>query len=151
MQQAFGIVIERGKCEHNLGGIIRSAICFGASFVGIVGGRYKKQAQDTTAGHKTIPVFSWKTWDDYRESCPYAWAQIAVELCCGAKDLHGFSHPRNAVYLLGPEDGSLSKQAMDIAESKVIINTKFCLNQHVAASIVMYDRVSKTGQRIKTT
>ena len=43
----IGIVVERGKTWENMGGIIRSAGCFGASFVAIVGGRYKKQNTDT--------------------------------------------------------------------------------------------------------
>lgn len=44
-------------------------------------------------------------------------------------------NPRRAVYLLGPEDGSIS--------FLVQIPSTYCLNVATAGAVVMYDRAAK--------
>jgi tRNA G18 (ribose-2'-O)-methylase SpoU len=139
----FGIVVERGKTWENMGGIIRSAGCFGARFVAVVGARYSKQRTDTMCHHKQFPVFSFPDWETYRNCCPFDWIPFAVEIKDGVSiRLDSFIHPKNAVYFIGPEDGSLSNQAVEMCKAVIKIPAG-CLNQHVAASIIMYDRISK--------
>jgi tRNA G18 (ribose-2'-O)-methylase SpoU len=59
-----------------------------------------------------------------------------------------FRHPDRAVYLLGNEQIGLSKRVLSQCHSLISLPGHFSLNVAVAGSIVMYDRVSKGGQRL---
>lgn len=143
----FAIGIEHTKTSVNVGTLLRSAFNFGASMVFTVGKRYNKQHSDTTKTPRHIPVLHFKDWDDFREHMPFGWIPVAVELCEGARSLPGFTHPKQAIYLLGPEDGSLSAEALAIAKHKIVIPSHYCLNVAVAGSVVMYDRQAKSEQQ----
>lgn len=141
----FGIVVERSKTRENLGTLIRSAENFGAAFVATVGRRYDREPSDCQASWRRVPVFHYRTWGEWRDATAFAWTPVAVELTDGATPLPAFVHPASAVYLLGPEDGSLSAEAMRGAR-KVVIPSLRCLNVAVAGSLVMYDRIAKLGR-----
>ena len=70
---------------------------------------------------------------------------VCVELVPGAVDLPYFEHPENAVYIFGPEDGSVSKGLRHACHYFVKIPTAQCLNLAMAVSVVLYDRVAKLG------
>lgn len=144
---AFGIGVEHAKSGVNIGTLLRSAVNFGAAFVFTVGRRYRKQASDTVQATGRIPVFHYRTWDAYREAAPFGWIPIAVELADGAGCLTRFVHPKQCVYLLGPEDGSIDKEALAMCKYVVKIPSNGCLNLAVAGSIVMYDRIAKAQIR----
>ena len=50
-----------------------------------------------------------------------------------------------AAYLLGPEKGDLSAEALARCDHIIKIPTKFCVNVSVAAAIVVYDRWATYG------
>ena len=93
--------------------------------------------------YKHIPLIHFPTWEDYRKHAIYDWVPVAVEFGHNMESLETFEHPKRAVYLLGPEDGSLCVYAIALAKTMVSIPSKQCLNQAVAGSIVMYDRIAK--------
>ena len=64
------------------------------------------------------------------------------------EDLQNFVHPLQAMYILGPEKGSLSSETLSKADHIVKIPTSFSLNVAIAGAIVMYDRIKTLG--IKT-
>lgn len=70
---------------------------------------------------------------------------VAVELVTGAVSLGDFIHPADAVYLFGPEDGSLDKNLVDAADHVVYIPTIGCLNLAATVNLVLYDRQVKLG------
>lgn len=139
----FAIGIENVKKEVNVGTLIRSAVNFNANLIFTIGRRYKHQCSDTTAGERHIPIMHFPTWEDYRRSAPYKWMPIGVEITPSASNLVNFVHPKQAVYFLGPEDGSLSQETLRMVKYTVFIPSKHCLNVSVAGSIVMFDRLSK--------
>ena len=139
----FGIGIEHVKYGVNVGTLLRSAVNFGASFVFTIGQRYKREGSDTAYAPSHMPVFHFPTVRDYRVSAAFDWVPIAVELTASAEDLCRFIHPQRCVYLLGPEDGSISKEALAMCKYTVSIPSRGCLNLAVAGSIVMYDRIAK--------
>lgn len=139
----FGIGVENLKRDVNLGTLLRSAYNFGAAFVFTVGRRYVRQASDTPHTTAQIPCFRYLDWSDYFEHQPFDWPSVVVERCEGTRTLFDFTHPKRCVYLLGPEDGSVSKEAIQRAAAKVEIPSKFSLNVSTAGSIVMYDRLCK--------
>lgn len=139
----FAIGIVHTKTQHNVGTLFRSAHNFGASMVFTIGRRYDRQASDTERASGKMPLLHFPTWDDYLTSAPYDWIPIAVELTDDAKPIVNFAHPKRAVYLLGPEDGSLPRSIRERCKKTIIIPCTSCLNVAVAGSIVMYDRIAK--------
>ena len=140
---SFAIGIENVKHGVNLGTLLRSAYNLGASLVFTVGRRYERQHSDTVKAYRHIPLLHFIDWDDYKRHAPFDWIPIAVEVSLNAVDLRDFVHPKSASYLLGPEDGSLSREAMALAKIIVTIPSRLCLNVSVAGSLVMYDRCLK--------
>lgn len=135
----FAIGIEAARNCLNVGTLLRSAVEFGAAAVFTVGRRYAKDPTDTVGAARQIPVLHFADWTDLRAHWPQDWTPVGVELCPGAESIVGFDHPRCAVYLLGPEDGSLTLPT----RVKIVIPTRRCLNVAVAGSIVMFDRTAK--------
>ena len=141
----FCVGVENLKNGINLGAILRGAHNFGASMVFTVGRPYVREAADTLHSYKHIPVLRFLTWDDYREHAPFDWIPVGIEITEAAEELPNFAHPKRAVYLLGPEDGSISKAALNMCKYVVRIPSKRCLNVAQAAIVVMYDRIAKLG------
>jgi tRNA(Leu) C34 or U34 (ribose-2'-O)-methylase TrmL len=78
---------------------------------------------------------------------PHGTRIVALEVVAGARNLVDFGHPEQAVYLLGPEDGSLSADILRHCDHTVIIPGDHCLNLAVAGSIAIYDRIAKGVER----
>lgn len=140
----FGIGIENTKTKANIGTLWRSAYSLGASFIFVIGNRYKHQASDTVKTMKHIPLYHYDTFEEFYKSMPKDCMLIGVDNLSGARELEGYGHPERAIYLLGAEDNGLTKKALEHCHSLVKFNSTYCLNVSVAGSIVMYDRQTKT-------
>ena len=68
---------------------------------------------------------------------------VAVELLPGAVPLPYFEHPDNAVYVFGPEDGSIPTGLRAMCHHFVRIPSLHCLNLAQAGGITLYDRQVK--------
>jgi tRNA(Leu) C34 or U34 (ribose-2'-O)-methylase TrmL len=139
----FGIGIVAGKFGVNQGQLLRSGMCFGADFLFTVGCRFAKQPSDTTAGERHIPFYEYKDIEDLLCHRPVGCQPIFIELKPWAIPLTKFSHPQRAIYILGPEDGSLPDYECSLFPT-IAIDTQFCLNVAIAGSIIMYDRQFKS-------
>lgn len=139
----FGIGIERSKTGSNIGTLWRSAYCFGASFIFTIGERYRHQPSDTCVTPRQIPYWRFLDLDDFKKHIPFDCPLVGIEITETARRLIDFTHPKSAIYLLGPEDGSLSQKAVSMCQHIVKINSARCLNVSSAGSIVLYDRQSK--------
>lgn len=73
---------------------------------------------------------------------------VAVEVRKNSERLQEFEHPKNAVYVFGPEDGSIPAQILNQCHRFVIIPTRnhFCLNLATATATIMWDRAVKLGE-----
>jgi tRNA(Leu) C34 or U34 (ribose-2'-O)-methylase TrmL len=71
--------------------------------------------------------------------------KIAVEILPRAIPLSVFKHPHDAVYIFGPEDGSVPKHVVEECKETVVITTNFCMNLASTVSVILYDRTSKLG------
>ena len=74
---------------------------------------------------------------------------VGVEITDDADDLPNFVHPIQAMYILGPEKGSLSPETIQKCDFIIKIPTKFSLNVAIAGAIVMYDRLKTIGKKTK--
>lgn len=143
---SYGIILDRASKETNIGGVFRSAHCFNASLLGLIGRKYSRQSSDTGDATKHIPTFKYETARDFINHLPMRWDLVAVEITPDATNLVNFAHPKQALYVFGPENGSVSKDILAIARYKVKIPSRFCLNLSIAASLLMYDRISKCSK-----
>jgi len=68
---------------------------------------------------------------------------VAIEVRDRSEPLHTFEHPANAVYVFGPEDGSIAKPLVNHCHRFVVIPTRHCLNLATAVATVLWDRQHK--------
>lgn len=68
---------------------------------------------------------------------------IAVEVRETSQPLHRYEHPENALYIFGPEDGSIPKSYLHACHDFIVIPTIHCLNLAAAVNVVLYDREAK--------
>lgn len=148
MRGFFGIGVYHPKTQVNIGTLWRSAYIFDADFIFTIGKRYGKQASDTLKAYRHVPLFHYESFKEFKAHLPYQSQLVCVELTNKAKPLEKFSHPQQAVYLLGAEDDGLPDKFMTDNQVVQIASAKnHCLNVAVAGSIIMHDRFSKHFHR----
>jgi len=141
----FGVGVERCKNAFNWGSLFRTANIFGASFIFTIGQRFREQASDTMRTERHLPLFTYKNIKEFNDNRPYNCKLIGVERYGSAHSLVNFIHPERCMYILGPEDGSLSRETISLCQDLVRIPGEVSLNLSVAGSIVLYDRIAKNG------
>ena len=73
-------------------------------------------------------------------------SKVAVELVEGATPLPNFVHPKDALYIFGPEDGSIEQEVVDQCDHVVYVPTVGCMNLAATVNVLLYDRLAKTTQ-----
>ena len=139
----FGIGIENPKTESNLGTLFRSSHIFGADFVFTIGGRYRRQASDTTAFAKHLPFYYYADIKDFASHTPAGCKIVGVELDEASIPIKRFCHFERAIYILGNERMGLTKECLDICDVLVQIPGQISLNVSVAGSILMFHRINE--------
>lgn len=139
----FGIGIQGCKTEYNIGSLWRTAYNMNADFIFTIGKRYKSQKSDTVKAWRHVPFFEYQSVEQFQQSIPRECMVIGVELTKTAHSLVNFVHPERAIYLLGPEDGSISPPALKLCRAVVYIPSKLCLNVTNTGAMVIWDRFAK--------
>lgn len=142
----FGIGAEGISKSGNLGGLLRSAHAFGASFAFTVGAdaRALQMRSDTSKADNHLPVYHWQTVDEMQ--LPKGCSLVGIEILNDATELPSFPHPLQCAYVLGPERGVLSAGLLARCDHVIRIPTNFSLNVATAGAIVMYDRLRALGR-----
>lgn len=140
MSGYFEIGIFHTKTEQNVGTLWRSAFQLGAAGIFTIGRRYKRQSSDTYNVMNNIPLRHYEDFEDFKANRPIGAALVGVEM--GGIPLSQFTHPRNAIYLLGAEDHGLPPEIMEYCNKIVSIESVGLpsYNVAVAGSLVMYHR-----------
>lgn len=141
----FGIGAVNMKNNLNYGTLFRSAFNFHADFIFLIGKRFKRQASDTLNTDDHIPLYEYRTPEEFLNNRPHNCPLVSIEIADNSISLPKFSHPERAIYLLGPEDGNILPELIEHSNATVNIPTDDCMNVSVAGSIVMYDRILKRG------
>lgn len=145
MRSMVSIGIVNPKSASNVASILRACSGFGASSVFYSGNRFryaKNFNADTQKMRFKIPTIG---VDDLLSVKPKGAKTVVIELVENAIPLPDFTHPDNAYYVFGPEDGTVGEDIIERAESVVYIPCKHNLNLGAAANIVLYDRIVKSG------
>ena len=134
------------KFAANVGSVLRAAHCYGAAQVSIARCRSKdlRFKSNTPQTHLHMPTF---IVDDVLDQLPYGCQVVAVDLIDGATGLPEFDHPARAMYVFGPEDGTLGRSITDRAQHVVSIPTRNCMNLAATVNVVLYDRLAKSLAR----
>lgn len=131
------------KSPENVGAVMRAAGCYGVNSVFYTGTRYARAQDfvtDTKKIHQDIPLIG---IDDLQKIIPLGCTPVAVELVDNARALPDYTHPDRAIYIFGPEDGSLSKEVLAWCEEVVYIPTHGCMNLAATVNVLLYDRLAK--------
>lgn len=141
----FVLALWRPKTAINVGHVLRTAFNFGAAQVLLTGQRFalSRIPTNTLQTQLCIPCTH---VDDLRAAIPWDCVPVAVDLVDGAIPLPEYEHPRRAMYVFGPEDGTLGAGVTEWCRDVVSIPMAQCANLSVAAGIVAYDRVAKEAR-----
>ena len=71
---------------------------------------------------------------------------VCVEFAENAIALPEYRHPDKAIYIFGPEDGTLEQSIIDRADAVVYVPTIGCMNLAATVNVVLYDRLAKSSQ-----
>jgi tRNA(Leu) C34 or U34 (ribose-2'-O)-methylase TrmL len=135
------------KFPHNVGAAVRAASCYGVRQVWFSGERvqldarkgYRLPREERMRGYKDVVLRKDDRFlDRFGDAVP-----VAVELRRNAESLIEFEHPDNALYVFGPEDGSLDRAVLARCHRFVVIPTRHCTNLASAVYTVLYDRHAK--------
>lgn len=132
------------KSPSNVGAVMRAAGCYQVNEVRYTGDRYDRAARfhtDTKNVSLSIPL---KSVTDLLDNLPDDTSVVCVELVEGATALPLFAHPENALYIFGPEDGSLDQALVDRADEVVYVPTVGCMNLAASVNVLLYDRLAKS-------
>ena len=146
MNNKIIIGLTNPKSPSNVGAVLRAAGCFGAEQILYTGNRYDIAKKHYTDTQNVIESIDMRRVEDFLENKPEETKLICVDLVEGAIPLPMFEHPDNAMYLFGPEDGSLKQEIINKADHVVYMPTKGSLNLAASVNVVLYDRISKSQQ-----
>lgn len=133
------------KSPSNVGAVMRAVGCYQADEVRYTGSRYDRAARfhtDTKDASLRIPL---KGMPDLLADLPEHTRVICVELVEGATALPAFEHPEHALYVFGPEDGSIDQALVDRADAVVYVPTVGCMNLAASVNVLLYDRLAKSA------
>jgi tRNA(Leu) C34 or U34 (ribose-2'-O)-methylase TrmL len=134
------------KSPTNVGAVMRAAGCYQVDEVQYTGQRYEKAAKfhtDTKSAVRTIPLTGVESFLDNLDAETNI---VCVELAEGATPLPRFTHPENAIYIFGPEDGSIAQDIADRADHVVYVPTVGCMNLAATVNVLLYDRLAKSDE-----
>ena len=144
MSEQVYIGLINPKNPTNVATVLRACGCYKANGVFYTGQRYERAKSfhaDTKDIHKQIPN---KHVADLQHAVPENAKVVVVELVENATPLPDFTHPENAFYIFGPEDGSVQQDVLEWADDVVYIPTKGCMNLAATVNVVLYDRLAKS-------
>jgi tRNA(Leu) C34 or U34 (ribose-2'-O)-methylase TrmL len=142
---------------NNLGGLLRSAHCFGAAFTfTIAGGHYRRAATDTSDATASIPLLRFPDLGALLQATASSRAGLVVvdgppePGTAGWDPLHNYLHLDRAVYLFGDERGfPPDVDSFEDCSERLFIPTanRWSLNVASAATVVLADRHMKSLRR----
>lgn len=138
------IALINPKTASNVGNALRAAHAYSSAGVLVEGERGAKTLRglptNVSRAERHIPL---TPVVDIFDARPFDCEVVVVDLIAGATPLPDFKHPRSALYVFGPEDGTLGYRHTARAQHVVQIPTSICMNLAATVNVVLYDRIAK--------
>ncbi len=138
------------KSPDNVGSVMRAAGNFRVESVIYTGKRYPRALMrnpDLPDMHrkvsKNVPLSEVSCLID---DAPVNMSIVCVEFAENAISLPNYQHPDNPFYIFGPEDGTITQNIIDRADSVIYVPTIGCMNLAATVNVVLYDRLAKSTQ-----
>ncbi|MCV2403194.1 RNA methyltransferase [Marinomonas sp. C2222] len=143
----IGLINPKGT--ENVGSVMRAAGCYSADQVLYTGKRYDRAAKmstDTKKASHSIPLMNIDALeaDTFFDTIDDDIQVVCVDLIQGATPLPAFKHPEKALYIFGPEDGTIDQKVVDKADHVVFVPTVGCMNLAASVNVLLYDRLAKS-------
>ncbi|MCF6280855.1 MAG: RNA methyltransferase [Candidatus Polarisedimenticolaceae bacterium] len=138
---AIGLV--NPKTPMNVGAVMRAAGCYQVDAVFYTGQRFDRAAKFCTDTKEVGQQITLTGVATLLGPWPKKTAVVCVELVEGATPLPQFRHPESAIYIFGPEDGTIDQSLIDKADAVVYIPTIGCMNLAATVNVLLYDRLAK--------
>jgi len=132
------------KYPHNVGAVIRAASCFDIEQVWFTGTRISEALEGKTRipreermkGYAHVDLVNCDYFfDRFKNVVP-----VAIEILPNTELLTTFVHPKNALYVFGPEDGGIPQVIRQHCHKFVAIPSRHCLNLGAAVNVVLAHR-----------
>ena len=145
----IGLINPKGAA--NVGSVMRAAGCYQVDQVLYSGQRYDravKMSTDTQSASTSIPLINIETLnvDNLIDAVDGETEVVCVDLIQGATSLPAFQHPKKALYIFGPEDGTIPQKVVDRADHVVFVPTVGCMNLAASVNVLLYDRLAKSAR-----
>lgn len=144
--QAPSLILTNPKYDHNVGAALRACSCYGFKQLWWTGNRVRLDEtkrlprEERMKGYMDVTMHQFDyPFDQFANNTTF----VAIELAKGSQPLTTYQHPDNAVYVFGPEDGSIAQVSKRFCRDFVFIPTHHCLNLATAVATVLYDRRAK--------
>ena len=142
------------KSPENVGAVMRSAGNFRVDSIFYTGKRYPRALMrnpmipDMSRNlGRTIPLSEVTCLID---EAPVNMKIVCVELAENAIPLPEYEHPDKALYIFGPEDGTISQALINRADEVIYVPTVGCMNLAATVNVVLYDRLTKSSQHFES-
>jgi tRNA(Leu) C34 or U34 (ribose-2'-O)-methylase TrmL len=144
------VLLIQPKFAHNVSMVLRACATFGTNTLRWTGERVPPM-DEWPEGQRLPREERIKDYQhvDYRQTrdvrpithfVKQGYTPVAIEVKESSENLIWFEHPEQALYVFGPEDGTLARGTLKACHRVVTIPTVGCMNLGVAASVVLYDR-----------
>ena len=142
------------KSPENVASVMRAAGNFRVDSVFYTGKRYPRAVRlkscTVDMGRKVSQTISLSEVTNLIDDLPEKLKIVCVEFAEDAIALPEYQHPFNALYIFGPEDGSISQQVINRADAVVYVPTIGCMNLAATVNVVLYDRLTKSSLRFES-
>lgn len=144
-ENSVTIGLSNPKSASNVGAVMRAAGCYGVDNVIYTGSRYDRAVKLNTDTKKATSLIPLSGQAHLLDNKPDDVQVICVDLVEGAIPLPNFTHPEKALYLFGPEDGTLDQKLINQADAVVYVPTIGCMNLAATVNVLLYDRLAKSS------
>jgi tRNA(Leu) C34 or U34 (ribose-2'-O)-methylase TrmL len=137
------------KSPDNVGSVLRAAANYRVDKVFYTGDRYpraiERKARSVDMSRKISKDVLISRAECLIEVVSKDMKIVCVEFAVNAIPLPEYQHPENALYIFGPEDGSIDQNIIDQADAVVYVPTLGCMNLSASVNVLLYDRLVKAA------